>query len=71
VHLSPRDAAIAYLYSRGLVDHIVRQRSEADLRRACRELLRTRHLVRALEKTTRASPVEHDRAFRRELLGER
>jgi hypothetical protein len=67
--LDARSAALAYLYSRGLVDHVARRRGDRELARLVRELVRTGDLERAFRRTTRATPGEHDAAFRRELRG--
>ncbi len=68
-HLDARGAQLAYLYSRGLVDHVARRRGARALGRLVREIVRTGDLVRAFRRTTRATPEEHDQAFRRELAG--
>lgn len=65
----PRTAGWAYLYSRGLVDHVARHHGERDIRRLCREIARTGDVERAFRKITRATPSEHDQAFRKELAG--
>jgi hypothetical protein len=65
----PNNAGWAYLYSRGLLDHVVRQRGERDLRRVCREIVRTGDVERSFRKVTRATPQKHDAAFRKELAG--
>jgi hypothetical protein len=68
-HLDARGAGLAYLYSRGLVDHVARRRGESDLGRLVPEIVRTGDLERAFRRTTGATPQEHDKAFRRELAG--
>jgi len=66
--LDAHGAGVAYLYSRGLVDHVARRRGDRELRRLVREIVRTGDLERAFRRTTRATPEEHDEAFRRELV---
>jgi hypothetical protein len=65
--LDATGAALAYRYSRGLVDHVARRRGDRELGRLVREIVRTGDLARAFRRTTRATPEEHDRAFRSEL----
>lgn len=67
--LGPGQAGLAYLYSRGLVDFLARKRGERDLRRVVKEAVRTGDLERSFQRATRATPAEHDAAFRRELGG--
>jgi hypothetical protein len=69
VHMDAHQAPLAYLYSRGLVDHVARRKGERELRRVCREAVRTGDVVRSFQRVTRATPDEYDSAFRRELLG--
>jgi hypothetical protein len=69
VGMNAQQAPLAYLYSRGLVDHVARRKGERELRRVCREVVRTGDVVRSFQRVTRATPDEHDAAFRRELLG--
>jgi len=70
VRMDPRQAGLAYLYSRGLVDHVARRKGERELRRVCREIVRTGDVARSFRRVTRATPDEHDAVFRRELLGD-
>jgi hypothetical protein len=65
--LDPQTAALGYLYSHGLVDHVARQRGAETLRRLVRELVRTGDLRRAFRRTARSTPHELEAAFRREL----
>lgn len=67
--LDARSAPLAYLYSRGLIDHVARRRGDRELGRLVRAIVRTGDLTRAFRRTTRATPLEHDEAFRRELVG--
>ena len=61
--LGPRPAAVAYLQSYALVDFLARRGGHRDLARFCAELLRTRHLDRALGRVYRLDAAALERRF--------
>ena len=65
--LGPRAASIAYLQSYALVDFLVRQGGERKLARFYDELLRTRHLDRALRRIYRLDAATLEARFFAEL----
>ena len=65
--LDARSAALAYVYSHGLIDHVARRRGRDVLRRLVRELVRTGNLDRAFRRTAKGTPADFEASFRREL----
>jgi hypothetical protein len=62
-----RAAQIAYLQSYALIDHLARRGGERKLAQWLAELMRSRHLGRALRRVYRIDADELDAALRREL----
>lgn len=53
-HLGPGPARVAYLQSYGMIDFLVRQHGERDLKRFCEEVVRKRDLDRAARRVYRS-----------------
>jgi len=66
-HLPGETASLAYLESYAVVEHLLRRHGEAKLRRFCEELIRSRSLSRALERSYRLKLEELEAALAAEL----
>jgi hypothetical protein len=62
-HLGPERAGMAYLQSYALIEHLVRRHGEADLRRFCMELVRSRDLTRSLARIFKTDLGKLERDF--------
>jgi hypothetical protein len=65
--MEPRAAAIAYLESYALIDHLVRSEGDRALADFIAELIRSRNLDRALRRVFRFDSAELEARFVREL----
>ena len=61
--LGPDAAALAYLQSYALVEHLAWRRGAADVRRFATELVRSRSVERSLQRCCRMDPAELERDF--------
>ena len=59
-HLGGQSASLAYLESYAVVEHLVRRHGMRKLRDLCRQLVKTRNVARALDRTYRISLAELD-----------
>ena len=66
-HLGGEAAAMAYLQSYAVIEHLARVHGERSLRDLCRELVRTRNTARALQRSYRRSLQEIEQDLLREL----
>jgi hypothetical protein len=66
-HLDPRGAAVAYLESYAVLDHLARHYGERALPRFYAELIRSRNLERALSRTYRLDLARLEKGFFEEL----
>jgi len=66
-HMVDSRAAQAYLQSYGMIDYLVRTGGTAKLERLCEQLVRSRSVRRALDRSFGASAAELEQAFRAEL----
>jgi hypothetical protein len=66
-HLNDARAAQAYLQSYGMVDYMVRTGGSDRLERLCAQLVRSRNLRRAFDRSFGRTAAELEQAFRAEL----
>ena len=65
--LSSEAAALAYLTSYALIDHVARQRGDDAVRELAHALVRSRDLERSLDRVARTSSLELEASLRLEL----
>jgi hypothetical protein len=66
-HLPGETASLAYLESYAVVEYLLRRHGDAKLRRLCEELIRSRSLSRALDRTYRLNLAELQAGLTAEL----